>query len=345
MNKALFPASTADAKLFTSEIWSTVLFHTDDPASGEAKVVKRVRDAFYRDHPELRMAEEQIKETQARHSHLHGQRERHLEAMRDGELMGEKHVGAREGVPTLFDRVLFFCVVFIGIGGNLVALTNTATYVADSGAIASLTGNFWGALFLSTASVSGAALIKAMGALQIDSKAERAFYLKIADFAGVIVLVHIIALSVVFAPHKIDTVALQEALANGIPPANPVVTFIQSVASDLMLATALIAETLIAPIVLHYAQKMQHAGRKITVDLHHEQIFHSGRINEINSKIKENVEQLSQSEAVLDRYMSAIAESTEAALRLYREMVADLQLEEKRARQAFIAKRSRRGSQ
>jgi hypothetical protein len=344
MNRPVNPADTAAATLLSAAMRSAVLSHIDDPAAAEKTLTERVRARYRGDHPEFAIAEARIEENQAV---LHGQRElreRHMEAMRGGDLMRERLVGPRDGKLTLFDFGLFAGIAAVGIGGNFVALSNVATYVADSGVIDSLTDNFYRALFVSAIPFSGSAVVKAIGAFQADNKAERAFNLRIARYACGFVAAHIIALALFFAPHKMELAALQQAMANGVSPTNPIVAILRDIASYFVLGTGLFAEMLIAPVVISYAHKLHRAGREVVAKLHDEQEVHRQIIEGINSKIDPIVERLGRARAEVDKHASALAEMIEATLHLHREAAADLKAAERRAKDEFFSNRSKGGS-
>jgi hypothetical protein len=341
MNKPIKPPSTADAELLSAIRRSDVRSHIADPATAEREITERVRARYRGDNPQIAVAEAQIEEEQAVLAGLREFRERHMQATRGGDLMRERYVGQREHALTLFDFGLFAFVACVGVGGNLVALSNLATYVADSGAIASLTDNFFRALFVSAIPFSGSVALKVIGAFQADNKAERAFNLRTAWCAVAFVAVHILALTIFYAPHKFDGAALAEALASGVAPTNPIVAALQNFASYLVLGSGLAAEMLITPVAINYAQKLHRAGREIIVVLHDEQVAHREAIAVINQVIAKVIERIGQAQSELDKHASALAEMMKANLHLHRETAADLKTVERRATEEFFAKRDK----
>jgi len=344
MNKPINPADTAASTLLSAAMRSAVHSYLDDPAAAEQTITERVRARYRGDHPQFAIAEARVEEDQSVLDGLRETRERHRQAMRGGDLMRERLFGPRQGALTLFDFGLFAGIAVVGIGGNCVALSNVATYVADSGVIDSLTDNFYRALFVSAIPFSGSAVVKAIGAFQADNKAERAFNLRIAGYAAGFVAAHIVSLAIFFAPHKLDAGALQEALANGTSPGNSVVATLRDIASYFVLGTGLFAEMLIAPVVVSYAHKLHRAGRKIVAPLHDEQQAHFEIIEGINAKIDPIVDRLGQARAEVDKHASALAEMIEATLHLHRETAADLKAAERRAKDEFFSNRSKGGS-
>jgi hypothetical protein len=345
MNKPVDPASImAAAKSLSAGMRSAVRSLINDPAPAEQEIAERTRGRYSGAHPEAAVAKTRVTVLEGRLSDHLEIREWHMQTMREADPMREKLIGPRPHALTLYDFSVFAFMAAVGIGGNIVALSNLATYAADSGVIASLTDNFFRSLIVSAIPFSGSALFKALGALQGSDMAERAFYRRLARCAVAFVSAHIISLAIVFAPHKLDAAALAQALANGVAPTNPVVEALQYIASYLVLGTGLFAEMIIAPVVIAYASKLHRAGREITVTLSAEHVAHRAALVDSDRQIDEVVEQLGQARSELDRHTSALAEMTDATLQMHHETAADFKADERRFTHEFFVKRAKGGS-
>lgn len=344
MNKPLHPPSMADATLLSASLQSAVLSYADNPAAAEQKIIQDVRARYIGSHPDLPRAENVLREAEEQIDDFRERRERHREAMRVADLLSEPKTDRRDSPLMPFDQALFLGMAGIGVLGSAVALTNVATYVADSAMLPSMTDNFVRALFFTSTPFSASALIKAIIAFQGNSKSERALNLKLAKYAGVFVGLHIVSLAVYFAPQKLDPGDLAQALANGVSPVNPIVASVKTVASYLVLGTGLFAEMFIAPVVINYATKLHKAGRKIIYRIHDEQITHRAAIAEINGELNKLVVITGLARAEIQKHEAAIVEMTEATQHQYRSMAADLKAAERRTREEFFAKQTKGSS-
>jgi hypothetical protein len=343
MNRRVNPEAMTPASFLFGDMRTAVLSYIADPAATERAVAERLRNRYSGDHPELASAKKKVEEDESRLARLREVSDRHAQAMRGGDLMRERLFGPREGALTRFDLGIFVSIACIGTGGNFVALTNVATYVADSGVIASLTDNFFRALFVSAIPFSGAAVVKAFGAFQPDDKSERTFNLRIAAYAIAFAVLHITALSIAFAPHKLDAAAMQEALTNGVSPTNPVAAIVQQFALYVVLGSALLAEMLIAPALIAYAHKLHRAGRPILSERHDDQERHEKIIESIDAKIDRILDRIGNACAESDKHESAMSEMIETALGLLRETAAEFENHKKRAHDEFFSRRSKGG--
>lgn len=231
------------------------------------------------------------------------------------DFVRERFTGKFEGLWSAFDSMQFNLLCGAAVIGVGMAWTSLSSYVADSGFIPSLSDNFWKALFVSAAPVSGSFGLKAIGDHIGGDRPKRFYYIVLGGLGMVAMLVHVTAMSGVFAPQQTDLSAIEDALNTGRSLASNK-SFLSNLASSIVLGSQLIAETLLAPAIMNAAAKHNQSKRKLEVIEHERHAVHDSIISELSGSIQHLTERYgaigAEDKALLIREAEFIAEIQEA---------------------------------
>jgi hypothetical protein len=227
--------------------------------------------------------------------------------------------------------------------GVAMAMHALASYISDSGVILLLDGHYFASLLMSAVPLTSVLAMKARASTAGSEEAERAFYQRLFQFGLSALIVHLVVVSLVFAPQKFDLAAVQQAMANGVSPSNWFADTIKNIGERAVLGSQLFAETLLAPIIAHKADLIHRAGREAIVKLSEAQDVHDAAIKAINSEIDSSILELSRAQADLAAHSAAERARIESAQALCRDLSADLDANQRRARDQFFTKRSNKG--
>lgn len=301
---------------------STVLRHFEEP-DAERLIADEVRRNYRDGNPEYLGAEAIVSEKSEQLAYLKAERTRHLRSKEATDLVRERFFGPRSDRTSLFDSLQFIAAVVAALLGIAMAWTTVANYVAELNVFDRLTDNYIGALLMSAAPVTGAFLLKARASILNNDEAERSYYLRLSGYAFVSLCVYFLALSVVFAPHHHDTAQLADALVNGASLDDPISQAIKAVGPYVVLVSQLMAETLIAPVLLAYASKLHRAGRPITVGIHEQHPMHDEEIDAISDKIEALIDEQVKVQRGQKLHTDTEEFEVGAAIQLFRKKKAD----------------------
>lgn len=339
MNRPLKPPTEMAASMPALDIDAVV--RNIGKENGEQNIAEEIRAEFRRQFPLMSVLPLIVEDIKKRIEGLVAKRQRHDKAQEEADLVTPQSLGPRSEPLSRYDSILFLLFNFGAVIGVAMAMHALASYIADSGVISLLDGRYYASLLMSAVPLTSVLAIKSRAAMAGSDKAERTFYRRLFQFGVVALVVHLVVVSLVFAPQKVDLSSIQQALADGVSPSNWFTAVVKNIGERTVLGSQLFAETLLSPIIAYKADLILRAGRKVVVQLSETQVVHEEAIKSINSEIDSLILEQARDQTELAALSAAERSRIEAAQARYRDLSAELDANLKRARDEFFSKRQK----
>ena len=338
MNKAVDPRAAGAASTISPDI-ATVLDSLDKP-NPKQFIDDTINAEFRRENPAFAGLPGVVEHIEKQVVRLDEEAERHAREKTTADLLDHEFLGERPKRLSSYDLIQFYIFALAALLGVGMSMHVLACYISDSDVVSFLNGNYFGSLFMSALPAIAVLAFKARASLSGSDEAERLFYIRLFKCGLVALGVYVVAVSIVYAPHKVDLAAIQAALANGVEPDSWLSTVVKNVGENTVLGSQLCAETLLAPLAALKADMFHRSGRLVTAPLANAQIVHNAAIEIINARRSELARTLSEAQNELAVLGARKRARSDAAIAFYNNVTADL----KKAGDDVVAKYGKGGS-